>query len=187
MAQQYKVAVLVGSLRKDSLNRKMARALMAMSPSTLQMSSVEIGELPLYNQDLEAQPPEAWVAFRQRIAAEDALLFVTPEYNRSLPGGLKNALDVGSRPYGKNVWGGKPGAVVSVSPGAVGGFGANHALRQSMVFLDVPMLQQPEVYIGAADKLFDAGGELVNPGTKEFLAKFLQAFERWVALQLSSR
>ena len=181
MAQQYKVAVLVGSLRKDSLNRKTANALMAMSPPTLQMSAVEIGELPLYNQDLEAQPPAPWVAFREQIAATQALLFVTPEYNRSVPGGLKNALDVGSRPYGKSVWGGKPGAVVSVSPGAVGGFGANHALRQSMVFLDVPMLQQPEVYIAGADKLFDATGALANPGTKEFLAKFLQAFERWVA------
>jgi chromate reductase len=183
MTQQHKVAVLVGSLRKGSLNRKMANALIAMSPAALQMSAVEIGELPLYNQDLEDNPPAAWLAFRQQITAADALLFVTPEYNRSVPGGLKNALDVGSRPYGKSVWGGKPAAIVSVSPGAVGGFGANHHLRQSMVFLDVPMLQQPEAYIGGAHKLFDEAGAITNPDTREFLGKFLQAFERWIAIQ----
>ena len=182
MAQQHKVAVLVGSLRKGSLNRKMANALIAMSPAALQMSVVEIGELPLYNQDLEDNPPAAWLTFRQQIAAADALLFVTPEYNRSVPGGLKNALDVGSRPYGKSVWGGKPAAIVSVSPGAVGGFGANHHLRQSMVFLDVPVLQQPETYIGGAHKLLDEAGAITNPDTTEFLGKFLQAFERWIAV-----
>jgi chromate reductase len=183
MTQQHKVAVLVGSLRKGSLNRKMANALIAMSPAALQMSVVEIGELPLYNQDLEDNPPAAWLTFRQQIAAADALLFVTPEYNRSVPGGLKNALDVGSRPYGKSVWGGKSAAIVSVSPGAVGGFGANHHLRQSMVFLDVPVLQQPEAYIGGAHKLFDEAGAITNPDTREFLGKFLQAFERWIAIQ----
>ncbi|TMG97517.1 MAG: NAD(P)H-dependent oxidoreductase, partial [Betaproteobacteria bacterium] len=163
-------------------NRKMANALIAMSPAALQMSAVEIGELPLYNQDLEDNPPAAWLTFRQQIAAADALLFVTPEYNRSVPGGLKNALDVGSRPYGKSVWGGKPAAIVSVSPGAVGGFGANHHLRQSMVFLDVPVLQQPETYIGGAHKLLDEAGAITNPDTTEFLGKFLQAFERWIAI-----
>ena len=110
----------------------------------------------------------------------DAVLFVTPEYNRSVPGVLKNAIDVGSRPYGQSVWDGKPGAVISVSPGAIGGFGANHHLRQSMVFLNVPMLAQPEAYIGGAAKLFDAQGRIANDATGEFLAKFLDAFDLWI-------
>jgi chromate reductase len=182
MASARNVAVLVGSLRKDSYNRRMAHALAAMAAPALKLEIVEIGELPHYNQDLDPDhPPAQWVAFRQRIAAADALLFVTPEYNRSVPGVLKNAIDVGSRPYGKSVWNGKPGAVISVSPGAIGGFGANHHLRQSLVFLNVPVLQQPEAYVGGADKLFDEHGGIANPGTKEFLGKFLQAFERWIA------
>ena len=114
------------------------------------------------------------------------LLFVTPEYNRSVPGVLKNAIDVGSRPYGKSVWGGKPGAVVSVSPGAIGGFGANHHLRQSLVFLDVPAMQQPEAYIGGAAQLFDADGRIINEATREFLMKYLDAFAAWVA-KISSK
>jgi len=177
------VAVLVGSLRKESFNRRIANALIAQAPPSLKLEIVEIGALPLYNQDLDtATPPEPWAAFRQRVGAAQALLFVTPEYNRSMPGVLKNAIDVGSRPYGKSVFARKPGAVVSVSPGAIGGYGANHHLRQSMVFLDVPMLQQPEAYISGADKLFDAQGALTNPSTKEFLGKFLAAFERWITL-----
>jgi chromate reductase len=188
MAEIRKVAVLVGSLRKDSFNRKMALALAAMAPPTLKLEIVEIGDLPHYNQDLDPdQPPAPWVAFRQRIAASDAVLFVTPEYNRSVPGVLKNAIDVGSRPYGKSVWNGKPGAVVSVSPGAIGGFGANHALRQSLVFLNVPALQQPEAYIGGADKLFDAQGGITNPSTKEFLGKFLQTYEQWINANAPAR
>ncbi len=132
------VAVLVGSLRKDSLNRKMAEALIAMAPAPLKLTIHEIGQLPLYNADYEADPPAVVTEFKQRLAAADAVLFVTPEYNRSVPGALKNAIDVGSRPSGKSSWSGKPGAIVSVSPGAIGAFGANHALRQSMVFLNVP-------------------------------------------------
>ncbi|MFL6664372.1 MAG: NADPH-dependent FMN reductase [Rhizobacter sp.] len=186
MDQPRDVAVIVGSLRKESFNRKMAQAAIALAPPSLAPEIVEIGALPLYNQDLEAAPPDAWVAFRQRVARAQALLFVTPEYNRSVPGSLKNAIDVGSRPYGKSVWGGKPGAVISVSPGAIGGFGANHHLRQSMVFLDVPMLQQPEAYIGGADKLFDAQGAITNPATKEFLQKFMTAFERWVKVHAAA-
>ena len=144
----FRVAVLVGSLRKDSLNRKFARALAAAAPPELSLEIVEIGQLPLYNQDDDANPPAPSVAFKEKIAAADAVLFVTPEYNRSVPGVLKNAIDVGSRPYGSSVWNGKPGAVISVSPGGVGGFGANHHLRQSLVFLNVPVLQQPEAYVG---------------------------------------
>ena len=118
--------------------------------------------------------------FRERIASFDALLFVTPEYNRSVPGVLKNAIDVGSRPYGKSVWGGKPGAVVSVSPGAIGGFGANQHLRQSFVFLDILAMQQPEAYIGGAAKLFDAQGTLTDDSTREFITKFMQSFASFI-------
>jgi len=180
MSKPYNVAVLVGSLRKDSLNRKMANALIAMAPETLKLGIVEIGELPLFSQDHEAEPTAAVTAFKQAITAADALLFVTPEYNRSVPGALKNAIDVGSRPYGKSVWSGKPGAVITLSPGAIGGFGANHALRQSFVFLDVPMMQQPEAYVGGAAALFDDKGALVNESTRAHMQKFLTAFATWV-------
>ena len=181
MTTPVKVAVLVGSLRKDSLTRKVALALIAMGCDPLEFDVVEIGQLPLYNQDDEGNPPPSVLEFRQRIAACQAVLFVTPEYNRSVPGLLKNAIDVGSRPFGKSVWDRKPGAVVSVSPGALSAFGANHHLRQSMVFLNVPMMAQPEAYIGNANALFDATGALVNDSTREFLRKFLQAFARWIA------
>ena len=127
------------------------------------------------------KPPAPWTAFRERVRSFDGYLFVTPEYNRSVPAVLKNALDVGSRPYGQSVWGGKPGAVVSVSPGATGGFGANHHLRQSLVFLDVPAMQQPEAYIGGAAQLFEADGRITNESTREFLTKFMVAFAAWVA------
>ncbi|MET0386834.1 MAG: NAD(P)H-dependent oxidoreductase [Polyangiales bacterium] len=171
------IAVLVGSLRKQSLNRKLALALKELAPAELRLDIVEIGELPLYNQDLDVDPlPPAWVAFRERLKRAKGVIFVTPEYNRSLPAALKNAIDVGSRPYGKSVWSGKPGAVLSVSPGAMGGFGANHHLRQSLVFLDVPILQQPEAYIGGADKLFDESGKLTSQSTRDFLSKLLSAY-----------
>ena len=181
MANKHNVAVIVGSLRKDSINRKVARALIELAHPSLNLDIVEIGQLPLYNQDLDDNPPAAWTSFRQRIKAADAVLFVTPEYNRSVPGPLKNALDVGSRPYGQSVWNGKPGAVVSASPGAIGGFGANHHLRQSLVFLNVPVLQQPEVYLSAADKLFGPDGTLANDATRKFLQGFLQAFADWIS------
>lgn len=175
------VAVLVGSLRKDSFNRKIARALEALAPPSLQLSEVPIGDLPLYNQDLDTDnPPQAWTAFRDRIRPARALLFVTPEYNRSVPGVLKNAIDVGSRPYGKSVFSGKPGGVVSASPGAIGGFGANHHLRQMLVFLDVPVLQQPEMYLGHVDKMLDAAGKPASDQTRDFLAGFMTRFARWV-------
>jgi chromate reductase, NAD(P)H dehydrogenase (quinone) len=174
------VAVLVGSLRKDSINRKLANAIVELAPSSLRLNIIAIGQLPLYNQDEDANPPPAWSDFRKTVKAVDAVLFVTPEYNRSVPAPLKNALDVGSRPYGQSVWNGKPAAVVSASPGAIGGFGANHHLRQSLVFLNVPVMQQPEAYIGAADKLFDAAGKLNNDETRKFLEGFLRAFADWI-------
>jgi chromate reductase len=177
-----KIAVIVGSLRKESFNRRMANALIKLSPDSLSLEFVEIGALPHYNQDLEDNPPAEWTEFRERLKTFDGVLFITPEYNRSVPGVLKNAIDVGSRPYGKNVWNGKPGAVMSVSPGAIGGFGANHHLRQSMVFLNVPMMQQPEAYFGNAGSFFDEGGNLVNDSTKVLAEKFMGAFAEWVAI-----
>jgi chromate reductase len=176
-----KIAVLIGSLRKGSFSRKMAEALIALAPDRLSFQIVEIGELPLYNQDLDTDaPPPAWGAFRDAVRPVDGLLFVTPEYNRSVPGPLKNAIDVGSRPYGKSVWSGKPGAIVSVSPGAIGGFGANHHLRQSLVFLNVPTMQQPEAYVGGAATLFDDQGGIANEASKTFLTGFMGSFAAWV-------
>ena len=163
------------------VNRMLANALISLAPSSMKLDIVEIGQLPLYNEDLEtAAPPAPWTAFRQRIKAADAVLFVTPEYNRSVSAALKNVLDVGSRPYGSSVWDRKPGAIVSGSPGAIGAFGANHHLRQSLVFLNVPTLQQPEAYIGHADKLFDEHGKLVSDGTSKFLQAFMQTLANWV-------
>jgi chromate reductase len=180
MSTNKNVAIFVGSLRKESFNRKLAKALIAMAPPSLKLEIVEIGDLPLFNQDFEANPPEMVTRFKQRVEAADAVLFVTPEYNRSVPGVLKNAIDVGSRPYGKSAWNGKPGAVISLSPGAIGGFGANHHLRQSLVFLNVPTMQQPEAYIGNAAKLFDDQGAVNNDSTRDFLQQFLQAFAQWI-------
>ena len=177
-----RVAVFIGSLRTASWSRKVARELIALAPPTLQLEIVEIGQLPLYNQDFDdgGNPPAEWLAFRQRVKPYDAVLFVTPEYNRSVPAPLKNAIDVGSRPYGKSVWDGKPAAVVSVSPGAIGAFGANHHLRQSLVFLNMPCLQMPEAYIGDIAKRFDDKGALSDNSTREFLQKFMSAYADWV-------
>jgi chromate reductase len=138
MDKPMNVCVLVGSLRKASLNRMLANTLMSLAPASMKLDIVEIGQLPFFNQDLETESqPAQWTAFRQRVKAADAVLFVTPEYNRSVPAALKNALDVGSRPYGSSVWDRKPGAIVSGSPSAIGAFGANHHLRQSLVFLNM--------------------------------------------------
>ena len=176
------VAALVGSLRKGSFTRRVARALVKLSPAGLDYRFVEIGDLPLYDQDLDENGaiPPAWTAFRDKIKGVDAVLFVTPEYNRSVPGVLKNALDVGSRPYGHSVWDRKPAGIVSVSPGAMGGFGANHHLRQSLVFLNMPMLNQPEAYIGNAAKLVDDDDNVSVDATREFLSHFMSAYEAWV-------
>ena len=140
------IGILIGSLRRDSFNRKIALELMRLAPKSVSMKIIEIGQLPFFNQDEEDKPPQAWVQFREEIKPLDGFILVTPEYNRSIPAVIKNALDVGSRPYGKNMWDGKPCAVVSASIGAIGGFGANHHLRQSLVFLNAPCMQQPEVY-----------------------------------------
>ncbi len=175
------VAVLVGSLRRDSISKKIAAAIASLAPADLRFEIVPIGALPFYNEDLETEhPPQAWTAFREQVRRADAVLWVTPEYNRSVPGVLKNAIDVGSRPYGRSAFDGKPTAVVSTSIGALGGFGGNHHLRQSLTFLNMPALQR-EAYIGNIGTLFDAQGKLTNESTEKFLGDFAQAFARWIA------
>jgi chromate reductase len=186
MDANHRVAVIVGSLRKDSLNRKMAQALIGLAPPGLSLAIVEIGGLPHYNADFEADPPPAVTAFRAAIVKFDAVLFITPEYNRTMPGVLKNAIDVGSRPPGKSVWMSKPAAIVSMSPGAVGGFGANHNVRQALVFLNMPTMQMPEAYVGGAAALFGPDGALVSDGTREFMTKFMAAFAQWIARNAAS-
>jgi chromate reductase len=176
-----KIAVLVGSLRRDSYNLKIAKEFIQMAPASLKLEIVEIGNLPHYNEDHENNVPKEYTAFRQKIKEADGFLFVTPEYNRSVPSALKNAFDVASRPWGQNLYAGKPGGVVSVSIGPIGGFGANHIVRQSMAFLDVYMMQQPEMYIGNASSLFDQSGKLVNEDTRKFLQRFIDSFAAWVA------
>lgn len=178
---KFRIAVLVGSLRAASINRKVARSLCAVAADRLDCTFVEIAEVPLFNEEWEHDPPPSVTRFRKAIAAAEGVLFVTPEYNRGLPGVLKNAIDVGSRPYGQSVWAGKPAGVITASPGAIGGFGANHQLRQSCVFLDMPVMQQPEAYLGhvGADS-FDADGLLTGP-LRDFVSEFATAYAAWVA------
>jgi len=180
MRHSKNIAIFIGSLRKESLNRKIAKALIALAPESLSLKIVELGGLQMYNQDLEETLPAEWMEFRNQLKDFDGLLFITPEYNRSVPAVLKNAIDIGSKPNGKNAWDKKPGAVVSVSPGAIGGFGANHHLRQSLSAVNIPTMQQPEAYIGNAAALFDDRGELINDSTKSFLKKFMTEFAEWV-------
>jgi chromate reductase, NAD(P)H dehydrogenase (quinone) len=177
------IALHVGSLRRAAWSRRIADELIALAPPALKLQPVPIGELPLYNADLETDtPPPAWTAYRQRIAASDGLLFVTPEYNRGMTGTLKNAIDVASRPYGKNVYNGKPAAIVTLSTGPLGGVAANHDVRRSLVTLNAATMAHPEMFLSQVNKLFegDDGCGPLNPGTREFLAKFLLAFEAWV-------
>ena len=182
------VAVIVGSLRKESFSRKLAYAVMAIAPEGKRMTLVPIGGLPLYNQDLETEhPPAEWTAFRDTIRAADAVLFVTPEYNRSVPGGLKNAIDVGSRPPRKGIWSGKPAAVISVTTGALGAMAANHALRQSLMAVNAATMAGPEAYIAQAASLFDEEGKLTSETTVDFLRKFLDAFAQWIERNAAQR
>ena len=182
---RYKIAIVVGSLRRDSINRKVARSLCAFAGDRLDCDIVEIGDLPLYNQEYDGAPaqPEPYLRFRKEIGAADGVLFVTPEYNRGVPGVLKNAIDVGSRPYGESVWNQKPAAIVSASPGSIGGFGANHQLRQSCVFLNMPVMQHPEAYLGhVGDDSFDADGCLKEGPLKAIIVSLAKAFADWVHL-----
>lgn len=188
MEQSFKVAIVIGSLRKDSVNRKYAHELIRLAPANLSFSFAEIGDLPLYNPDLDgADAPASWTRLRAEIKAADAVLFLTPEYNRSVPAALKNAIDVASRPYGQAAWSGKPGAVVTTSPGGMGGFGANHHLRQSLVFLNVPTMQQPEAYIGNAEKLLGPDGRVNNEGTAAYLTSIMSSFAAWIAANAPRR
>jgi len=184
----YKIAIIVGSLREGSINRKVARSICALRGDNLDCSMIEIGDLPLFNQDLDDNPPEQWVRFREQVGSADGVLFVSPEYNRGIPGVLKNAIDVGSRPYGKSVFDKKPGAIVTVSPGSIGGFGANHQIRQAAVFLNMPIMQQPEAYLGhVSDDNFDADGCLKEGPLKDLVSKLAFAFHDWVDTILRSR
>lgn len=184
----YKIAIIVGSLRKDSLNRRVARSICAIRNDNLDCSMIEIGDLPLYNQDHDSDPPEQYVRFREQVAAADGVLFVSPEYNRGIPGVLKNAIDVGSRPYGKSVFDKKPAAIVTVSPGSIGGFGANHQIRQAAVFLNMPVMQQPEAYLGHVnDDSFDADGCLKEGPLKDLVSVLAHAFANWVDMIHRSR
>ncbi|MEO1963954.1 NAD(P)H-dependent oxidoreductase [Hyphomonas sp.] len=177
MSSIKKVAVIVGSLRAESKTRQLAKAIIAEAPENLRFEFVEIGDLAMYNEDLETEtPPAAWTRFRNQIREVDAVLFVTPEYNRSMPGALKNAIDVGSRPYGQAAFAGKPAAIVTASPGGIGGFGANHHLRQSLVFMNMPVLQQPEAYIGDLWNLFNDAGNVKSEDTRKFLGTIAKAF-----------
>jgi chromate reductase len=176
-----RVAVFVGSLRRASWSRAVATSLFTLAPATLTMEIVEIENLPMFNEDMEELSPPAWLAFRERVKLAEALLFVTPEYNRSVPGALKNALDVASRPTGKNAWNGKPAGIISVSPGHIGGFGANHHLRQILAYLNVPTMAQPEAYIGGVAALFDSERRLSQETTRQFLRTYLTAFADWIA------
>ena len=177
-----KVGVVVGSIRTGSYSRMVAKALCGLNPD-LDCEILEIKQLSMFNQDFEKTPPQDWLDFKQKVLACDAILFVTPEFNRGMPGVLKNSIDVGSRPWGKSVWAGKPAAVVSQSYGGLAGFGSHHQLRQVLMGVGVATMPHPEAYIGNAGTLFDDAGELNNASTKEFLTGFMAAFETWIAQQ----
>lgn len=175
------IGIIVGSLRKESFSKKLGKALLAMAPEGFEFKSIRLDDLPVYNQDFDDdnKVPPAYVSFRGEVKELDGFIFITPEYNRSVPAVLKNALDIGSRPYGKSVWDGKPGAIFSNSPGAVGGFGANHHLRQSLVFLNIPVMQQPEVYLAKVNELFDEGGTIKEGSTKDFIKNAVDSYIAW--------
>ena len=184
----YKIAIIVGSLREGSINRKVARSICGLRDDNLDCSMVEIGDLPLYNQDLDGDAPEQWTRFRQQVGSADGVLFCSPEYNRGIPGVLKNAIDVGSRPYGQSVFDKKPAAIVTASPGSIGGFGANHQIRQACVFLNMPVMQQPEAYLGhVSDDSFDEKGCLKEGPLKDLITRLAHAFHDWVHMIHRSR
>jgi chromate reductase len=180
-----KIAVLVGSLRKDSFSRRIARNIAALAPTGYDFEEVDISKVGFYNQDLDGKEPAEWLELRGKIASADAVLFVTPEYNRSVPGVLKNAIDIASRPYGHSVFNGKPAAVVSNSPGNIGGFGAHHHLRQMLAFLNMPALQQPEMYLSTVGDWFDENGKVKSDQTRDFLASFAKTFADWIEKQIA--
>lgn len=175
-----KIAIVVGSLRKDSFSGKIAKTMIGLAQGKLDMEIVEICDLPMYDPDDDTEtPPQAFTTFREQIRSADGVLFITPEYNRSVPGALKNAIDVGSRPYGKAAWANKPCAIVSQSPGALGGFGANHHLRQMLPFLNMPAMPAPEAYLGGIATKFE-GDQLTDDSLRDFLQTFVDTFAGWV-------
>ncbi|WP_182419042.1 NADPH-dependent FMN reductase [Bartonella sp. HY038] len=181
MSKVYNIGVFVGSLRNASYSRKLANTFKKIAPAGLNLEIIEIGDMPMYNEDLETDvPPASWSTFRHAVKHVDGFLFITPEYNRSVPAVLKNAIDVGSRPYGQSVWNGKPGAVVSLSQGIIGGFGANHHLRQCLVFNDVQTMQQPEAYLSHIQNIITDSAEPANESSHAFLVSILTAFEALV-------
>ena len=175
------IGILAGSLRKESFSKKIARAITSMAPKGFEFNIIPLDDLPVYNPDFddENRVPESYVVFRNAVKAVDGVIFITPEYNRSVPGVLKNALDIGSRPMGSSVWSGKPAAVFSNSPGNLSAFGANHHLRQSLVFLNMPTMQQPEVYLAQVKELFDESENLKSEETEDFLQKAVNAYIDW--------
>jgi chromate reductase len=176
-----KVAVLVGSLRKDSFNRRLARAVEKLAPDGFAFEHLDIGGLPLYDQDFDGNYPAPCQQLKRQVEAADALLFVTPEYNRSIPGVLKNAIDIASRPWGTNSFAGKPGAVIGASIGATGSALAQQHLRNVLAYLDVPLLGQPEVFVQFKDDgPVDAGGEITVDSTRQFLQGFVDRYTHWV-------
>lgn len=181
LAERIRVGTVIGSLREGSLNRMVERRFADHGKDRMDVREIDIRDLPMFNQDLEATPPAEWVRLRDAVREVDAIAFFTPEYNRSVPAVLKNAIDVGSRPYGQSVWAGKPAIVVSGSIGATGGFGANHALRQSLSFLDMPTMQQPEAYLGGLADKFGPDGTIMDDSLDGFIAKIAAAAADWYA------
>ncbi len=176
----YKIAVVVGSIRRDSFNKQLAHALISLAPQDFSFEFLDIASLPLYSQDYDADFPEAARTLKQKISKADGLLFVTPEYNRSIPGVLKNALDWGSRPWGQSAWANKPGALIGTSVGAIGTALAQAHLRNVLAYLDVPLMGQPEMFIKHDESRIDTSGKIVNEDTRKFLQAFVDKYVAWV-------
>lgn len=178
----YKIGILVGSLRDASYTKKIANHMMSVFPEEIECKLIEIGDLPFYNQDFDefGNVPETWVRFRKECSELNGFLLMTPEYNRSIPAVLKNALDIGSRPYGQNIFSEKPGAIISASIGGIGGFGANHHLRQVATFLNIYMMQQPELYLGQVEHMLDEQGNVTDPRTQDFLKSAAGSIVEWI-------
>lgn len=177
---QYQIAVIVGSLRKDSINKKLAQALIKLGPSEFSFKQLEIGDLPLYNQDQDANQATSVVRLKNEVKSASGVIFVTPEYNRSIPGVLKNALDNASRPYGDSAWTGKPAGVLGASIGTIGTALAQQHLRNCLAYLDAPTMGQPEVFIQVKEGFFDEAGNITSADTVRFLQGWMDRYVLWV-------
>lgn len=177
---QYQIAVIVGSLRRDSINRKLADALVKLGPAEFSFNMLQIGDLPLYNQDDDEHQAESVLRLKSEVRKASGLIFVTPEYNRSMPGVLKNALDNASRPYGDSAWAGKPAGVLGASIGQIGSALAQQHLRNTLAYLDVPTMGQPEVFLQVKEGFFDENGNIANPETVKFLQGWMERYAAWV-------